>query len=82
MTTKRHVPKVYNVMEWAQRAPAGDYLAAYPAGSVLDAETKPYALCGYDDATIAEIERVLRGRGMQLFADGVGLLCDVQEPTP
>lgn len=77
----KHVPKVYDAIGWARSAPAGDYLAAYPEGSVLDAETNPYALCGYDDATIAEIEWVLRGRGMQLFADRVGLLCDVAEKS-
>lgn len=55
----------------ARECVAGDYLAEFdPAESADD----PQSCCGYSEPLLAEVNRVLRRRGLALRADDVGLV--------
>lgn len=59
-------------MTWAETATTGDYLAKYDDDD-LDAVSDPGSRCGRDDRTLDAIRSTLRGRGLRLVADDVGL---------
>lgn len=58
---------------WAEGCDVGDYLIEYDECGIAP-EDDPGSRCGYDDATLAAIEAVLRGRGMTLVPDDTGLV--------
>ena len=59
-------------IQWAKTAEEGDYLVYWDEDG-FNSETDPDSRGGFDDAELAEIETVLRRRGLTLEADDIGL---------
>lgn len=62
---------------WATAAEVGDYLIEYEDTGLTHDEDSG-SRCGFDDAELAEIHRVLSGRGLTLMADDRGLVATME----
>lgn len=61
-----------DALEWARRAAAGEYLAKFADWAPI--EDDDGSRCGWDDADLAEIDRVLAARNLKIEANDRGLV--------
>jgi hypothetical protein len=71
-TTTNYKPNMAAARDWARIADADDYLIEY------NAEQDPGSRCGFDDAQLDELKRILGRRGLTLEADDRGLIAEVK----
>ena len=72
-TTTNYKPNMAAARDWARIADAGDYLIEYK-NTDLTAAQDPGSRCGFDDAQLDELKRILERRGLTLEADDRGLV--------